>query len=197
MERLCANAESLLPQGWELVISIVDPYLFDGGLVWRSTQDRVLLMNTVACQVTMFVDETVDCDGPVVSGPSLYEWARSTALLGDPNVPDAIRAEAATLGPDDYPSRAFYGNYLQWTRRRIMRTAPPSVSFTLHQATAVDVRDTLDGRQEVVLDNGESISDLQAVVLALGHMPHRLSESEAALSRFADGHGLRYIAAKR
>ncbi len=116
-ERLCANADSLLPKGRELVIHLVDPHLSEGGQVWRSTQDRVLLMNTVACQVTMFVDDTVDCAGPVVSGPSLYEWARSIALVGSPKVPEAVRAEAATLGPDDYPSRAFYGSYLQWTRR--------------------------------------------------------------------------------
>ena len=84
-ERLCANAESLLPEGRELVIHLVDPYVFEGGQVWRSTQDQSLLMNTVACQVTMFVDDTVDCAGPVVGGPSLYEWARSIALIGTPN----------------------------------------------------------------------------------------------------------------
>ena len=193
VERLCANAESLLPHGRELVIHIIDPHVLHGGQVWRSTQDRVLLMNTVACQVTVFVDETVDCAGPVVSGPSLYEWARSIALIGSPNVTEADRAEATSLGPDDYPSRAFYGSYLQWARRRIMRTAPPTVSFTLHEATAVDVRDTPNGLQEVVLDSGEAIDALQAVVLALGHMPHRLGEPETALSQFADRHGLRYI----
>lgn len=193
-ERLCANAGLLVPRGYKLVIHVVDPHVFDGGQVWRSTQDRLLLMNTVACQVTMFVDKTVDCDGPVVSGPSLYEWARSIALLDDLDVPDAVRAEAATLGPDDYPSRSFYGSYLRWTRRRVMATAPPSVAFTLHQATAVDVRDMADGRQEIVLDDGASIGDLHAVVLALGHMPHELGKSEAALSEFADRHGLRYIA---
>ena len=182
-ERLCANAESLLPHGRELVIHLIDPHVFDGGQVWRSTQDRVLLMNTVACQVTVFVDDTVDCDGPVVTGPSLYEWARSIALIGSPSVPEAVRAEAVTLGPDDYPSRAFYGSYLQWARDRIIWTAPPAVSFESHQATAVDVRDTPDGLQEVVLNTGETIGDLQAVVLALGHMPHHLGESETALSR--------------
>ena len=72
-------------------------------------------------------------------------------------------------------------------------TAPPAVSFESHQATAVDVRDTPNGLQEVVLNTGETIGDLQAVVLALGHMPHHLGESEAALSQFADRHGLRYI----
>jgi hypothetical protein len=193
-ERLCANVESLLPDGRELVIHLVDPYVFEGGQVWRSTQDQALLMNTVACQVTMFVDDTVDCAGPVVSGPSLYEWARSIALIGIPNVPEAVRAEAATLGPDDYPSRAFYGSYLQWTRDRIIWSAPPAVSFISHQATAADVRDTAPGLQEVVLDSGETIGNLDAVVLALGHMPHRLGKSEAALGQFADLHGLRYVA---
>jgi uncharacterized NAD(P)/FAD-binding protein YdhS len=194
-ERLSANAESLLQDGQELVIHLNDPQVFDGGQVWRSTQDRVLLMNTVACQVTMFVDDTVDCAGPVVSGPSLYEWARSIALIGSPTVPEDVRAEAAALGPDDYPSRAFYGNYLQWARdRMIWETAPPAVSFVSHQATAVDVRDTPDGLQEVVLATGEIIGDLQSVVLALGHMPHHLGEPESALSQFADRNNLRYIA---
>jgi hypothetical protein len=63
----------------------------------------------------------------------------------------------------------------------------------LHQATAVDVRDCADGSQEVLLDNGETIGDLQAVVLALGHMPHALGAPEAALSESADEAGLRYI----
>lgn len=193
-ERLCANAGAFLPGEHELVIHLVDPQVLDGGQVWRSTQDRLLLMNTVACQVTMFVDETVGCDGPVVGGPSLHEWARSVALPGGPDIPDAVRAEAATLGPDDYPSRSFYGNYLRWTRRRIMELAPPSVAFTLHEATAVDVRDMADGRQEIVLDNGARIAGLEAVVLALGHLPHELAGPEAALSRFAGRPGLRYIA---
>jgi uncharacterized NAD(P)/FAD-binding protein YdhS len=192
-ERLCANAEAFLAPGQELVVHLIDPHVFDGGQVWRSTQDRVLLMNTVACQVTMFVDDTVDCEGPVVSGPSLYEWARSIALVGSPNVAEAVRAEALTLGPDDYPSRAFYGSYLQWVRDRIIWTAPQTVSFTSHQASAVDVRDT-NGVQEVLLSTGETIGELQSVVLALGHMPHQLGESETALSQFADRHDLRYIA---
>jgi uncharacterized NAD(P)/FAD-binding protein YdhS len=193
-ERLCANAASLVPRGRRLVVHLVDPQVLDGGQVWRCTQDRLLLMNTVACQVTMFVDETVDCDGPVVRGPSLYEWARSIALLGSPSVSDEVRAEAEALGPDDYPSRAFYGSYLRWTRRRIERLAPPSVRFAVHRAAAVDVRDTGRGLQEVVLDDGASLGGLEAVVLALGHQAHELSSAEAELSRFADRHGLRYLA---
>ncbi|WIY06469.1 FAD/NAD(P)-binding protein [Amycolatopsis mongoliensis] len=192
-ERLSANVGALVPRGHRLVVHLVDPRLADGGQVWRSTQDRLLLMNTVAGQVTMFVDETVDCAGPVVRGPSLYEWARSIALLGSPAVPDAVRAEAEALGPDDYPSRAFYGSYLRWTRRRITRTAPPSLRFVAHQALAVDVRDAPDGRQDVLLDDGTTVGGLAAVVLALGHQPHELSPAEADLNGYAERHGLRYF----
>ncbi|WP_410611298.1 FAD/NAD(P)-binding protein [Amycolatopsis sp. lyj-109] len=192
-ERLSANAGALVPRGHRLVVHLVDPRLADGGQVWRSTQDRLLLMNTVAGQVTMFVDETVDCAGPVVRGPSLYEWARSIALLGSPDVPDAVRAEAEALGPDDYPSRAFYGSYLRWTRRRITRTAPPALRFVTHQARAVDVRDGHAGRQDVVLDDGTIVAGLAAVVLALGHQPHELTPAEAELSRYAGRYGLRYF----
>jgi uncharacterized NAD(P)/FAD-binding protein YdhS len=192
-ERLCANADSLLAPGQELVIHLIDPHVFDGGQIWRSTQDRVLLMNTVACQVTIFVDDTVDCAGPVVAGPSLYEWARSIALIGSPNVPEAVRAEALTLGPDDYPSRPFYGSYLQWARDRIIWTAPPAVSFVSHQATAIDLRDTPDGLQEVQLHTGEIIGNVQSVVLSLGHMPHHLGDAETALNQFADQNDLRYL----
>ncbi|WP_410588171.1 FAD/NAD(P)-binding protein [Amycolatopsis sp. lyj-23] len=191
-ERLCANAAELGPPGRRLLVHLVDPHLAEGGRVWRSTQDRLLLMNTVACQVTMFADESVGCAGPVVPGPSLYEWARSIALLGSPDVPAAVRAEAAALGPDDYPSRAFYGSYLRWTRRRIARLAPPSLRFEVHPARAVDVRDTA-GRQEVVLDDGGVLGGLDVVVLALGHLPHELGPAEARLSRYAREHGLRYL----
>lgn len=193
-ERLCANAASLVPRGRELVVHLVDPRVLDGGQVWRSTQDRLLMMNTVACQVTMFVDETVDCEGPVVRGPSLYEWARSIALLGSPQVQADVRAEAEALGPDDYPSRAFYGSYLRWTRRRIIRLAPPSVRFVAHQAKAVDVLDADGGLQDVVLDDGRVLGGLVAVVLALGHQPHELGPAEADLRRHAARHGLRYLA---
>ncbi|EOD69359.1 FAD/NAD(P)-binding protein [Amycolatopsis vancoresmycina] len=193
-ERLCASAAELVPPGRRLVVHLVDPHLAEGGRVWRSTQDRLLLMNTVACQVTMFVDESVGCAGPVVPGPSLYEWARSIALLGTPHVPEAVRAEAAALGPDDYPSRAFFGSYLRWTRRRLTRIAPPSLRFAGHQARAVDVRDTGAGRQEVVLDDGTVLGGLDAVVLALGHLPHEPGPAEAELSRYAGRHGLRYQA---
>ncbi|WP_405521030.1 FAD/NAD(P)-binding protein [Streptomyces canus] len=75
LERLCASAPELLPPGAHLTVHVIDPSPPGPGRVWRPTQSPDLLMNTVASQVTLFTDESVDCAGPIRPGPSLYEWA--------------------------------------------------------------------------------------------------------------------------
>src|SRR4051812_14434539 len=153
LERLCANHD---PDGSPLRVHLVDSLLSVGGQVWRTDQPPHLLMNTVASQVTLFVDDTVECAGPVVPGPSLYEWARSVALVDPfPDLPDRVRREAALLGPDDYPTRAFYGQYLLWVRQHLVHTAHPGITVVEHEDRAVDVADEEpDGPQAVVLASG-------------------------------------------
>ncbi|MEV7731131.1 FAD/NAD(P)-binding protein [Streptomyces sp. NPDC088921] len=75
LERLCASAPELLPPGAHLTVHVIDPSPPGPGRVWRPTQSPDLLMNTVASQVTLFTDESVDCAGPIRPGPSLQEWA--------------------------------------------------------------------------------------------------------------------------
>ncbi len=195
LERMCANAPECLPTGQELLVHVVDPRAGSGGEVWRSTQDPELLMNTVTSQISMFVDDSVACAGPVVVGPSLHEWARFLSLFALPaDIPPEVRLEAARLGPDSYPSRSFYGHYLNWMLRRVIRTAPGNVTIVQHTDGVLDLREAEDGSQVVRLANGAgTIEDLDAVVLAQGHLPTRLSRAEAALLRFADTHGLRYL----
>ena len=75
----------------------------------------------MASQITVFTDDSARIGGPIEPGPSLYEWARSLALLGDPADTSATTlAEAARLGPDSYPTRAFYGCYLRDCFERIV-----------------------------------------------------------------------------
>ncbi|MEU0208784.1 FAD/NAD(P)-binding protein, partial [Streptomyces canus] len=75
LERLCASAPELLPPGAHLTVHVIDPSPPGPGRVWRPTQSPDLLMNTVASQVTLFTDESVDCAGPIRRGPSLHKWA--------------------------------------------------------------------------------------------------------------------------
>ncbi|MEU5696778.1 FAD/NAD(P)-binding protein [Actinosynnema sp. NPDC020468] len=189
LERLCANAPGT---GRALTVHLVDPHLADGGQVWRRTQRPELLMNTVACQVGVFPDDSVDCDGPVVTGPSLYEWARSTAT-GLVDLPARARAEARALGPNAYSTRSLYGHYLRWTLEHLVRAAPPGVRVVRHASQAVDLRDEPGGAQRIALRDGTVLTGLHAVVLAQGHLPHEPGADEVASLRFAERHGLHHV----
>ncbi|MET8975875.1 FAD/NAD(P)-binding protein [Streptomyces sp. NPDC004539] len=175
LERLCASAPELLAPGVRLTVHVVDPAPPGPGRVWRTAQSRELLMNTVASQVTLFTDDSVNCSGPVLPGPSLHEWADGA------------------IGPDDYPTRALYGRYLEWVFARTLSGAPASVRVETHRARATRLDDAADGRQTLVLDNGRTLSGLSAVVLAQGHLPARPSAAERRDTEHAERHALRHI----
>ncbi|SDC40581.1 FAD/NAD(P)-binding protein [Streptomyces prasinopilosus] len=195
LERLCAN-ERAAPAHRTVTVHVVDPYRPGAGRVWRTEQPRLLLMNTVASQVTVFTDASVEMEGPVEPGPSLYEWARALgdgpggAALHD----EAVLAEARGLGPDDYPSRAFYGRYLEDVFGRVVSGAPPHVRVRVHQARAVALGErTAGGAQQVVLSDGGVLDGLDAVVLAQGHVPTDVSPAQRQVSLRARARGLLHV----
>ncbi|MER6956461.1 FAD/NAD(P)-binding protein [Streptomyces sp. NPDC000618] len=175
LERLCASAPELLPPGARLTVHVVDPDPPGPGRVWRTAQSRELLMNTVASQVTLFTDDSVDCAGPIRPGPSLHAWARGA------------------LGPDEYPTRAHYGRYLEWVFARTVRQAPPSIRVETHAARATRLDDAADGRQVLTLDDGRVLLGLSAVVLAQGHLPVAADSAQQRHTAYAERHGLRHV----
>jgi uncharacterized NAD(P)/FAD-binding protein YdhS len=189
---LCANAREV---GEPVVVDVVDPAPAGPGAVWRPDQSPELLMNTVTSQVSLFTDESVRCDGPLVRGPSLYEWAcrlRAGEISGDH--PEVCLAEAARLGPDDYPTRAFYGHYLEWVVDWLVSTAPENVTVRMHRGEAVALDDSANGRtQEVTLADGTRLTGFDRVVLALDHGPLVPSGTEREHREFATRHGLHYV----
>ncbi|MEU1228287.1 FAD/NAD(P)-binding protein [Streptomyces sp. NPDC005828] len=196
LERIVAN-ERVSPSRAELVLHVIDPSAPGAGTVWRTEQSRHLLMNTVASQITVFTDDSVRIDGPVETGPSLHEWAQGLALLGDPERygPEAT-AEARRLGPDSYPTRAFYGHYLNDCFERVVKGAPDHVTVRLHRSRAVAMADTHGvpgGPQGVRLENGVRLDHLDAVVMAQGHVPARLTPREARTASLARIHHLAYV----
>ncbi|MER5790367.1 FAD/NAD(P)-binding protein [Streptomyces sp. NPDC001980] len=183
LERLCASAPELLPPGRRLTVHVIDPAPPGPGRVWRTTQSAELLMNTVASQVTLFTDDSVDCAGPVRPGPSLHAWTAGTAGTA-----------GNELGPDDYPTRAHYGRYLEWVFARTVSRAPAAVRVETHRTRAVRLDDDPDGRhQTLTLDDGRTLRGLAAVVLAQGHLPATPYAAERRLSAHAARHGLRHI----
>lgn len=179
LERLCASVPELAPD-IPLIVHVIDPAPAGPGQVWRTDQPGELLMNTVASQVTLFTDESVACEGPIRQGPSLYAWAAAGG--------------APALGPDDYPTRACYGRYLDWAFRTVVANAPATVRVETHRARAVRLDDAEDGTQHLVLDDGTALSGLSAVVLAQGHLPVAPGAGPTRLAAYAQRHGLRHFA---
>ncbi|WP_327295501.1 FAD/NAD(P)-binding protein [Streptomyces sp. NBC_01197] len=196
LERLCANArhDPGLPA---ITVHVVDPEAPGAGAVWRTGQSRHLLANTVASQITVYTDASVRAAGPVEPGPSLHTWAQDVAMLGSPADQDEdILAEARQLGPDSYPSRALYGHYLRDAFRRVVSLAPGHVRVQVHRSRAVAMADTHGlpgGAQGVRLENRTRLDDLDAVVLAQGHLPARLTPREERTASLARIHHLTYL----
>ncbi|MCD9145090.1 FAD/NAD(P)-binding protein, partial [Streptomyces albireticuli] len=145
LERLCAN-ERAAPTHPAVTVHVVDPSAPGAGTVWRGDQSRELLMNTVSSQITVYTDDSARIEGPIEPGPSLYEWARGLAALADagqaPGHDEETLAEARRLGPDTYPTRAFYGRYLHDSFLQVVARAPEHVTVLVHRSRAVAMADT-------------------------------------------------------
>ena len=111
-ERIVSNILSeLKSESYE--ISLVDPHP-PGGAVWRTDQSPQLLMNTVASQITLFTDDSVQCRVTIVNGPSLLEWANELRDKIDTlDMPTVITEEIYSLEPNSYPTRALYAIILK------------------------------------------------------------------------------------
>ncbi|MFF4020833.1 FAD/NAD(P)-binding protein [Streptomyces sp. NPDC001843] len=202
LERLCAQ-ERKSPRWDHVTVHVVEPAPPGAGRVWRPSQSRHLLMNTVASQVTVYTDASVGIEGPLEEGPSLYQWAKalgpSALTPGDGTTyDDETLAEARDLGPDTYPTRALYGQYLGWVFQQVTANAAAHVTVRVHAQRAVALDDGDSGLggtgpQTVLLADGTRLTGLSAIVLAQGHLPVVPGPAEQELSGFAARHGLTYI----
>jgi len=188
IERIAANATGSLHPG-PLDIHVVDPYPAGGGRIWRGDQSALLWMNSTARDVTIFTDESVTCDGPIVPGPALHEWVagagrRVLAAAG-------LSAEANSLRPDDFPSRRVQSHYLRWAFDRAVAALPADTRVIEHRTVAVSVDDE-PGRQLVRLADGSRLT-ADILVLAQGFLDRMAGPEERRLAAAADRHDLTYV----
>ncbi|GLF99429.1 FAD/NAD(P)-binding protein [Streptomyces yaizuensis] len=196
LERICAN-ERVSPSYTSVTVHVVDPSGPGAGTVWRTEQSRHLLMNTVASQITVFTDDSTTIEGPVEPGPTLHEWALDLVTLGEAaGVAADVLDEAGRLGPDTYPTRAFYGAYLGDCFQRVVATAPAHITVVTHRSRAVAIADTHGvpgGPQGLRLENGTRLNRLDAIVLSQGHVPTRPTVREERAASLARIHHLTYV----
>ncbi|WP_338217247.1 FAD/NAD(P)-binding protein [Lacticaseibacillus salsurivasis] len=188
LERLIAwqRQMSALP----LTITLFDPYPI-GGRVWRRDQAPQLIMNTAAQHITLFYDRTVQEPGPIMPGPSLAQWAAKEAapfLRSRGKSAAPYLKEAASLGPNDYPSRALYGYYLAWFYAEMHRRKQPNVQLIFKQTLVQAVT-----KAPFTVHTAAGSERFDAVVLALGTMENSLTREQAALTAFAKAHQRVYL----
>jgi hypothetical protein len=186
LERLAASFAELHPG--ELDVHLVDPYPPGAGRIWRHAQSPLLAMNSMAADVTMFTDDTVVCEGPIVAGPSFWEWAQRTDPdTLEPALADELRAVTAST----FPSRRLQSEYLGWVLRDVTDRLPAGMRVHLHRTRAVGLAD--DGPAQIVtLDEGPPLR-VDAVLLASGHLDATPTADELALVDRAAERGLRYL----
>ena len=190
--------------GAALDLHVIDDAEVGAGRVWRTDQTRELCMNTLADAVTLFTEPSSTIAGPVVPGPTLYEWcllAGAGALPGDdprlaavpperaaafadapvrPGFAEDFRDELAALRPESHPSRALYGEYIRWCFARACAALPPGVRVVTHRARAVAVTRE-GGRERVALSDGGGL-DADAVVAATGWLERAPTPGERRLA---------------
>ncbi|MFE4718299.1 FAD/NAD(P)-binding protein, partial [Streptomyces sp. NPDC056728] len=171
LERIAANAPEYA--GLELDIHLVDPFPPGGGRVWRQAQSPLLWMNSQSQDVTMFTDDTVELDGPVLPGPALHEWA--------------------DLDGRAFADRQLQGAYLRWVYERSVAALPPGVTVRHHPRRALRVSGPREGRQQVWLDGRARPLLADTVILAQGHLDAELDEEQRELGAYAREHGLVHL----
>jgi uncharacterized NAD(P)/FAD-binding protein YdhS len=192
LDRICANAALVAP-GRHVDVHLIDPHPPGAGRVWQETQNRHLMMNTVSADITVFTDDSVLCAGPVRPGPNQYQWARMVAEGEITGLDERTLAEARTIEPWSYASRAFQGSYLHWAVRHIIDTAPPTVHVHVHGTRAIALEDLPSRRQSLWLDGQQDALEVDAVVLAQGHYDVAPTSGQRELIEFAARQGLVYV----
>ncbi|WP_430479958.1 FAD/NAD(P)-binding protein [Streptomyces sp. P11-1] len=193
IERIAANARELYGDS-PLDIHLVDPHPAGGGRIWRPDQSPLLWMNSMAEDVTMFTDDTVELAGPVVDGPALHAWAEDVrAGRVTPDAEPAVLAEIHGLTGQTFPSRRLQSAYLRWTYRRALAALPPTVTVHEHRTTALAVTGPRGGRQRVRLKDRTEPLLADLVVLTVGHLDAEPGPEQAELSDFAARHGLIHL----
>jgi uncharacterized NAD(P)/FAD-binding protein YdhS len=155
-------------------------YVFDGkefGPGCHTTdQGSHLLVNTVACQMTQFSDDTVRGGGPLLYGPSFADWLSSKS-----GTAPGAQSGHVDIDRNGYYSRALFGDYLRWCFEYVKKLAPPHVTIYLHNFSTVDDLEWKGDGWQVSYDGQAYPADF--VFLTTGHARKIPSESERELMR--------------
>jgi hypothetical protein len=163
----------------------MEVYLFDpdppGAGCHDPCQSSIHLVNTVAGQLTQFSDASVVGAGPVMSGPTFFQWLQEQARMGlEPSL------AGVEVHADAYYPRGLFGRYLMWALRYVRALAPPHVRVHFKQSAVEHARRGPEGLWSLKAGHEEFHADY--LFLTTGHTrptspPARAPEPVRAGSR--------------
>ncbi|SJM65631.1 FAD/NAD(P)-binding domain-containing protein [Gulosibacter sp. 10] len=196
VERLIASQPEIDDR--PLILHLIDPHPPGAGRIWRDAQSSLLKLNSMACDITMFTDESCTIDGPVRPGPTLAEWAeqvRAGRIRGvdlDEGTSPALRLELEELGPTSFPSRRLHERYMTWFLEQAVDGLGAGSKVMWHRDEVVRVSDDPCGAQVVTLASGDELTT-DLVIYSFGHLGSELMGEGKYLLDFAAMKGAKYL----
>ncbi|EOX4358922.1 FAD/NAD(P)-binding protein [Vibrio cholerae] len=141
-----------------LNIKIFDPNLPGSGC-HDVNQPSHLLVNTVSSQITMFADKSVSEAKNVISGPTFYQW-----LCERPK--DELSPK--TILPNEYYSRALFGEYLNWVFHYLVDISPPHITIDFFPSEVIDI-DKVGDCSWNLRDDRNILNNVEYLYLTTGH----------------------------
>lgn len=169
----------------QLNLHLIDDSQLGAGRIWNTSQTRTLCMNTLAGAVTLFTEPNSTVTAPVRPGPTMFEWIQltlgneieeqptrreKTALFKkhpQEPLPDFEEEMRATV-PHSNPSRALYGEYINWCYRVALAELPENVVVTEHRAKAVGVTASSDDAFDIIELSDGTICRADSTIIASG-----------------------------
>jgi uncharacterized NAD(P)/FAD-binding protein YdhS len=159
LERIVANERQQC--SGEIEVLLFDPNAPGPGC-HDPGQSDIHLVNTVAGQLTVFADPSALDAGPVMHGPSFFEWLQEQGGRSANGLLTHARASS-----DAYYARGLFGRYLMWAFRYICALAPPHVKVILKRTTVQRAHRDDDGAW--VLDTLDATLRVSHLFLTTGH----------------------------
>jgi hypothetical protein len=155
-------------------IYLIDPSVPGCGVHMPEQPDH-LLINTVASQVTIFPDDTCRNSGPVLPGPSLYDWSREQGYrwTEDGHI---IRGEGRDIDQNEYLPRALLGKYLHWAFDKFTKSLSEHCEIVSIASDALELNEK-NGGYLIELRNKQTI-ETDFVFLTTGHSENEYSAKE-------------------
>lgn len=169
LERLIANLKEFSDaSALDINVHLFDPNMPGSGC-HSMTQPDYFLVNTVASQITQFSDPSVQDAGPVLPGPSFYEWLVEYKK-------DTIKE----LIQNAYYSRALFGEYLHWVFYYLLDLCPNFINIFHYKKMVLDVSENDDCSW--LLHMKEEVINVDFIYLTTGHTFKKPSQGEKDLA---------------